>query len=138
MSIDRLMNNIYTNESDYRAAPDLGFHPKDYGKLYRGGERVFPVTWYVYNPNRRVASFGSEEEAKEFIRKRCNPVEIPSKVYSDICRCGISVLEWEYFKVGELVFERCAKCKNPMRHDVMVELNKELIKDFSLEDFLGL
>ena len=136
MSIDRLMNRIYTDQKDYRYAPDISFHPRSYGK-------GVPPLWHVYicrdkNNQSRIATLSSEEECIKFIDARCNPIETPPRVYPDICRCGISVIKWEYHRTGELIFERCNQCKLPMRHDVMVYLNKPLIEDFSLEDFLGI
>lgn len=138
MLIDKLMSNIFTNESDYRIAPDKSFSMRDYHKVNQNGVRVYPVTWYVYSPINRVAGFPTEELAKKFVERRVNPVEIPAVVYSDICRCGIGVINWQYVKVGDLVFERCLNCRNPMRHNVMTELNRPLIEDFDLEAFLGL
>jgi hypothetical protein len=133
-----LMSNIYLNPEDYRIAPDLEISPSDYHKKMRDGKRVWPVTYNVYsNPlGIRLASFLSEQEAEAFVQNRCNPTELPAKVYGDICRCGQCGPAWDYVKTGDITFERCASCRMPMRHDVMLALNAPLTKDFNLDDFL--
>lgn len=129
-----LMSNIYLNEEDYRIAPDLSVHPSDYKKDLK--DRY--VHWNVYTVplNLRIAGFPSQERAEAFVAKRCNPNEERPKIYSDICRCGRSGPAWDYIRTGELVFERCANCRMPMRHDVMLALNSPLTKDFDLDNFL--
>lgn len=132
--LKRLMSNIFTSPDEYRIAPDKSFNMRD----IKTKKREWPVQWWVYNPQRRLCHFDSKEKAEGFVAARTNPVEIPARAYEDICRCGISVVQWQYCKVGDIVFERCTNCKQPMRHDVMVELNRPLIEDFDLEAFLGL
>jgi hypothetical protein len=133
-----LMSNIYLNPEDYRIAPDLEISPSDYHKKMRDGKRAWPTQYNVYsNPlGIRLGSFTSEPLAQEFVSKRINPKPVSPRVYADICRCGRCGPAWDYIKTGEIVFERCASCRMPMRHDVMLALNAPLTKDFNLDDFL--
>lgn len=112
-----LMRNIFTNSGDYRVFFD--------GVRYV----VFVDTLYTCN-------FNSRDDAQLFLDDRLRPVDTPARVYEDICRCPKSILLWHYCKTGDLIFERCKKCRNPLRHDVMLELNRDLIQDFDLEAFL--
>jgi len=128
-----MMGNIYTAPNDYRIAPDVSYDPKT------KGARIEPHYW-VYNIplNLRLAGFPTLDAAETFVYKRCAPERIASKCYTDICRCGGGGPAWDYVVVEELIFERCPRCKNPMRHDVMIKLNRPFLESFSLDDFLNL
>jgi len=130
-----MMGNIYTDPTDYRVWQDIGRNMRDV-KSGKPASLIFNV--YNVRLNLRLAGFHSLGDAEAFIQARCNPVEIPSRVYSDICRCGGGGPAWTYAKVKDLIFEQCPKCSNPMRHDVMIELNRPLMENFSLDDFLNL
>jgi hypothetical protein len=137
MTVD-LMSNIYTNPEDYRIAPDLEISPSDYHKKVKDGKRVWPVQWNVYSVQLgiRIASYTTEALARYFVFQRCHPIKDQPRIYPDICRCGKCGPAWDYIQTGDLIFERCASCKMPMRHDVMLGLNAPLTKDFNLDDFL--
>ncbi|ASZ72603.1 hypothetical protein NELLIE_31 [Arthrobacter phage Nellie] len=130
-----MMGNIYTNPEDYRIWQDVSVHMKDIkdGKPTSGKFNVYNVRL-----NLRLAGFHTQLEAETFIQNRCSPVSVPDRVYPDICRCGGGGPAWNYAKVKDLIFEQCPKCSNPMRHDVMVELNRPFLENFSLDDFLNL
>lgn len=117
--MSELMRNIFTAPEDYRVHFD--------------GDRyvVFVATLYTCN-------LSSEEIVRQFLEDRLYPTETPARVYEDICRCPKSILLWHYCKTDDLIFERCKKCRSPLRHDVMLELNRGLIEDFDLEAFLGI
>ncbi|USL89114.1 hypothetical protein SEA_CASSEROLE_32 [Arthrobacter phage Casserole] len=137
-----MMGNIYTAPSDYRVWPDASVNPRDFKN---GTSNNNNVRHWVYNIplNLRLASFGTSEEAEQFIQRRSQPERIVPVCYVDICRCGGGGPAWDYCSVTlkderVLIFERCPRCKNPMRHDVMVELNRPFLENFSLDDFLNL
>lgn len=133
-----LMSNIYLAPTDYRYWGDVSVSPNDYknGSIPSGNVKSWDV--YLVPVNIRIAGFQSEAEAQAFIVQRCNPITERPKVYSDICRCGRCGPAWDYIRTGDLVFERCKNCKMPMRHDVMLAINKPLTKDFDLDDFLSM
>lgn len=133
-----IMANIYTNESDYRIAPDIEISPSEYHKKVKDGKRIWPVQYNVYSVPMgiRIASFRSAEAAEHFVQRRCDPISEGPRVYSDICRCGRCGPAWDYISTAGIVFERCARCKMPMRHDVMLALNKPFTDDFDLDAFL--
>jgi hypothetical protein len=114
-----LMSNIFTKEEDYRVHFD--------GARYV----VFVNTLYHCN-------LASKERVDEFLNDRLRPVEIPARVYEDICRCPKDIKLWRYAVTDDLIWEVCKKCRNPLRHNVMLEINRGLIEDFDLEAFLGL
>ena len=130
-----LMSNIYLNPTDYRLAPDVSIDPRA-----SEAEKKWAPHWWVYSVplNIRLAGFPTEEKAKAFIEKRCNPIEVRSQIYSDICRCGRSGPAWDYIRTNGIVFERCVNCRMPMRYDVMLALNKPLTENFDLDDFLNM
>lgn len=130
-----MMGNIYTDPDDYRIWQDVSVHMKDMknGRLPVGNFNVYNVRL-----NLRLAAFPSQEDAESFIDGRCSPSDIPKRVFPDICRCGGGGPAWIYAKIGDLIFEQCPKCSNPMRHDVMIELNRPFLASFSLDDFLNL
>lgn len=136
MSLDRLMVRIYTDPKDYKYG--LAWLPT------KGGFSRSQTKWEVLQvPNpRKLVVLNSEDECKSFIQARCNPREVQPKIYSDICRCGVydengKPKVWDYIRCGELIFERCPNCHLPMRHDVMLELNRPLVEDFDLDAFLN-
>lgn len=133
-----LMSNIYMAPTDYRYWGDISINSHDYksGREYSGKVKSWNV--YLIPLNIRIAGFQTEEEAKEFVQRRCNPTSERPRVYSDICRCGKCGPAWDYIQHSDLVFERCRNCKMPMRHDVMLAINKPLTKDFDLDDFLSM
>jgi hypothetical protein len=135
-----IMANIYINYSEYRIAPDIEISPSEYHKKVKDGKRVWPTQYNVYSVplGIRIASFTDEGKAVEFVAKRCHPQVESARVYPDICRCGRCGPAWDYVRVAttSLIFERCARCKMPMRHDVMLALNKPFTEDFDLDAFL--
>jgi hypothetical protein len=119
-----LMSNIFTKPEDYRVHFD--------GARYV----VFVNTLYHCN-------LASKERVDTFLKDRLQPVEIPARVYEDICRCPKDIILWRYAvtklaETDDLIWEVCKKCKMPLRHNVMLEINRGLIEDFDLEAFLGL
>lgn len=117
--MSELMRNIFTCSKDYRVHFD--------GVRYV----VFVNTLYTCN-------FPTQEKVDQFLHDRLFPREVPARIYEDICRCPKSILLWHYCWTDDLIFERCKKCCMPLRHDVMLELNRGLIEDFDLEAFLGI
>jgi hypothetical protein len=121
--IEELQRNIFSSPDDYRVHFD--------GVRYV----VFVNTLYTCN-------LSTQEMVDRFLDDRLNIREIPAKVYEDICRCSKSILFWHHAKTktgtDEITWARCKKCGRPLRHDIMLELNRGLIEDFDLEAFLGL
>jgi hypothetical protein len=118
-----LMSNIFTKPEDYRVHFD--------GARYV----VFVNTLYHCN-------LATQERVDTFLNDRLQPVAIPARVYEDICRCPKDIILWKYAVTNtgtdDLIWEVCKKCRNPLRHNVMLEINRGLIEDFDLEAFLGL
>jgi hypothetical protein len=117
--MSELMRNVFTSPEDYRVHFD--------GARYV----VFVDTLYTCN-------FHAQTQVDVFLNDRLNPTNTPARVYEDICRCPKSMLLWKYAKTDDLIWQQCKKCRRPLRHDVMLELNRGLIEDFDLEAFLGL
>lgn len=116
------MSNIFTQPEQYRIHFD-------------------GVRYIVFDPIKVVGNYDNKEAAEKIIYRRTHPVEIPSKVYEDICRCGALKDLWDYHFTAEnpdFIFELCHRCNKPLRHNVMLELNRKQIEDFDLEAFLGL
>jgi hypothetical protein len=126
------MSNIRLDRSNYKV--DLAWLPRDHG--FTRSQDKWEVLQDV-QPH-KLGIFDSREEAEAFIVRRCSPVEERPRIYSDICRCGKCGPAWDYILCADLVFERCTNCKMPMRHDVMLALNKPLMQDFDLDDFLNM
>lgn len=116
---EELTRNIFQSPDDYRVHFD--------GVRYV----VFVNTLYTCN-------LSTQAIVDQFLSDRLNIKEIPAKVYEDICRCPKSILLWHHATTDGLIWARCKKCGRPLRHDVMLELNRGLIADFDLEAFLGL
>lgn len=114
-----LMRNIFTAPEDYRVHFD--------------GDRyvVFVATLYTCN-------FATSDQVDRYLMDRWFPEDTPARIYEDICRCPKSITLWKYAKTDDLIWEVCKKCRRPLRHDVMLELNRGLIEDFDLEAFLGI
>lgn len=135
MSLDRLMTRIYTKPTDYKFRKAWVYNGKN-------GYREDPKLWEVMlvPEPRKIAFFKSEEECQAFIDSRVNPPVVKPRIYSDICRCGMhqegEPKVWKYLQCEELIFEVCPWCHLPMRHDVLVELNRSQIQDFDLDAFI--
>lgn len=115
--MSELMRNVFTSPDDYRVHFD--------GARYV----VFVNTLYTCN-------LLTQANVDTFLNDRLRPTETPARVYEDICRCPKGILFWKYAKTGDLIWEVCKKCRKPLRHDVMLELNRGLIADFDLDEFL--
>lgn len=83
-----------------------------------------------------LSRFVNEEQAAKYVRGRCSVEETPTRYYHDFCRCGCPVEGWEYVKSEGLVFERCKKCGNPLRHNIMLRFQAKIASDFDLDAFL--
>lgn len=117
--MEELTRNVFTSNTDYRIHFD--------GVRYV----VFVNTLYTCN-------FESRDDVQRFLDDRLKPQETSAKVYEDICRCEKALLKWRHAKTDDLIWAQCKQCGRPLRHDVMLELNRGLIADFDLEAFLGL
>lgn len=135
MATVNLMSNIRLDPSSYSI--DLAWLPVQESGHSTSFTRS-QTKWEVHQDvaPHKLGVFDSKEEAQAFVKRRCIPIVVSERVYSDICRCGRCGPVWDYIKTGELVFERCRNCVMPMRHDVMLALNAPLTKDFDLDNFL--
>lgn len=106
--------------------------PEDYRIHYDG------VRYIVFNPISVEGNFETEYRANSWIARRCTIRIVPARIYSDICRCGCLKFNWDYYTTDGLKFERCNICNNPIRHNVMLAINRDLLKDFDMDEFLGL
>lgn len=105
--------------------------PEDYRIHFDG------IYYLVFDPI-SYSIFPTEKRAKDWIVRRTTERLVPARIYSDICRCGSLKHNWDYYTTNGLKFERCNLCNNPLRHSVMLEINRDLLADFDLEAFLGL
>lgn len=124
------MNELDAHKADITS--NIFTDPAQYRIHYDG------IGYLIFNPIYCMGKWPSEKAATDFIYRRTHPVEIPARVYADICRCGAMKKDWDYYITNGLVFERCNLCNQPLRHNVMVEINRDLIKNFDLDEFLGL
>ena len=83
-----------------------------------------------------IANKPSMKEAETFVFNRTNPQETHLTFNQDICRCGWAKEGWDYFVAEGIVYERCNKCKRPLRMIAVKLLKEEMMKDFDLEDLL--
>lgn len=107
--------------------------PEDYRIHFDG------VRYIVFDPKKVVGNYETKEAAEKIIYRRTHPVEIPQRVYDDMCRDGALKDDWDYYYTKEnpeFIFERCNKCNKPIRHNAMVELNRTQIEDFDLDAFI--
>lgn len=84
-----------------------------------------------------LGRFRSHRSAQAFIEARCAPLEVPPKVYSEICNC----LSWKYMidykQCKGIIFEQCRNCGNPTKEIFKEPLNKLIFDDFDLDEFLA-
>lgn len=97
-----------------------------------------PNTTGKGTPRWNMGRFRSKESALKFIRSRVEPDEVPRKIYPAICAC----LAWQYMidykKCGDIVFEQCRHCGMPTKEIFREPLNKLIVDEFDLDEFLGL
>ena len=89
-------------------------------------------------PRWNMGRFRSKESARKFIKSRVEPEEVAPRIYPQICNCLSWEYQFEYRKCGEIIFERCSKCLMPTKHIFRDPLNKLIVDDFDLDEFLGL
>lgn len=106
--------------------------PEDYRIHFDG------VRYIVFNPISVEGNFPTEYKANSWVARRCTERITAARIYEDMCRCGCLKKDWDYYTTDGLKFERCNLCNNPLRHSVMLEINRDLLADFDLEAFLGL
>jgi hypothetical protein len=117
------MKTIFIDKEDYR--------------YERHGSKHYVYVRYP-SGERLAGSFSSRDSADGFIRERCEPKEFSAPVFDDICRCGSSIRNWDYVTTDGITYELCRDCKNPLRANIVTDLNKKYLGDFDLDDFLNL
>lgn len=130
--------NVFMFEDEYRIYEQKWQYMGDKNGGYSRHPQGRTYSWDLYLvQGRKIGSFPTLEALEEFLNKRLNPPVVPEKIYTDICRCGCRSVENFYAITNGIVWEYHSLCGNPLRHADMVDLNRPLIKDVDLDDFLN-
>ncbi len=83
-----------------------------------------------------MGRFRSSGAARKFIESRCSPEEVRPKMYNNICDCLFWQYMIDYKQCKDIVFECCRNCGNPTKEIFREPLNKLVLADFDMDEFL--
>lgn len=140
------LDTLFTEESEYKENHIAVANQRDEYERANYPQGVFIVRLDTGRLRGRMGGsnkcnmgrFRTKAAARRFIRSRVEPVEVAPRTYPQICDCLSWTYQIEYAQCKGIVFERCSHCLFPTKHIFLNPLNAEVLKDFDLDEFLGL
>jgi hypothetical protein len=79
----------------------------------------------------------TREEAEQFIEKHTALIPVEHPFFDKWCECGVRPEGWTNCKTGDVIWERCNRCRKPLYITDFHKLNKKTVADFDLDDFIN-